>query len=101
MADPIEYRLGSVEFVRAEISSKIRTGAQLAALPVEMAFVEKGMQPSGPDWGAAAWEANPGPNKAAARRIRTHSVAGTFDVYTRHTDNPEIPIKFAGQIKVK
>lgn len=97
----IEYRLGSVEYVRAEVSSKTRTGAQLAALTVEMAFPLKGVQPVTGDWGAAAWEASPGANKAVARRLRTHSVVGTFDVYTRHTDTPEVPIKSAGQIRVK
>lgn len=100
MADPIEVRLGSTEYVRAEVTSKIRTGAQLAAFPVEIAVTAKGVKPVTGDWVAGAWEASPGANKAVARRVYTFATAGIQDVYTRHTDNPEVPIKFAGQYKV-
>lgn len=98
---PIEYQLGSEEFVRAEVTSKLRTGAQLAALPVEVARVPAGTKPTSGDWGAGAWEANPGNNKAVARRLFTYDELGRFDIYTRHTDNPEVPIKLAGSILVK
>ena len=101
MAEPIPYSLDTEEFVRAEVSSKVRTGAQLVALPVELALVPRGSKPGVGDWGAGAWEAGPGANKAVARRLYTLSTAGQFDVYTRHTDNPEVPIKFAGTVLVR
>lgn len=100
--EPIEYRINTVEFVRAEVSSKIRTGAQLVLLPIEIAIVAKGVTvPTAGAWAAGVWEAGPGANKAIARRVFTFTTAGQFWVYTRHTDAPETSIKFAGAVMVK
>jgi len=99
--DLIQYRLGSVEYVRAKLTSKTRTGAQIAAGTVKMALMPAGTDPASGDFALAAWELNPGTNYAIARILWTFNVAGKFDVFLQYTDSPETPIKLAGRVQVR
>jgi hypothetical protein len=99
--DLIEYRLNTQELVRARVSDKVLTGVQLAADPVAIAVVAKGATPAAGDFQVATWVTPPEPNAAIAERLYVLTEAGTFDVYTKVTDTTEVPIKLAGQIRVK
>lgn len=69
----------------------------LSADPVSLAFKTTG-KPSGGDWHAAAWD-----DKAARILIGPGGVAltaGTYTVWVKVTDDPEIPVIPAGSLVI-
>lgn len=69
---------------------------------VEMAFTQPGVDPDVGDWNAAEWETDPSGPKYFARLLVGPGAGGldlgkgTFAVWVRATDNPEIPVRRAG-----
>jgi hypothetical protein len=74
---------------------------------VQMAFPLPGVEPSGGDWQAASWESDVGttPPSYFARclvgPLGTVILAdGTYDVWVKITDTPEIPVRKVGALVV-
>jgi hypothetical protein len=74
---------------------------------VQMAFPLTGLAPIGVDWKGASWETDPTvtPNVYYARCLvgpggAVVLAAGMYDVWLKVTDNPEVPIRKAGQVRV-
>jgi hypothetical protein len=72
---------------------------------VEAAFVAPGTNPAAPDWRLGSWEtkgtsyfarALVGPGPGAVIDLP----AGTYRMWVRVTDNPEIPVLEAGNVRV-
>jgi hypothetical protein len=69
-----------------------------------MAFPSRGVAPVSGDWKTAAWETDSTTTPATyyARLLvgpgGTAYQAGTYDVYVKVTDNPEIPVLLAGEL---
>lgn len=98
----------STEYVRVPIAAT-SSGATVDPTgdTVQMAFPVHGVDPVNADWKAASWEtdATITPHAYYARCLVGPSqvvlAAGTYDVWVKVTDNPEIPARLAGQLQVK
>ncbi len=74
---------------------------------VQMAFLTPGVTPQAGDWKTAGWEVNTVTNPhtySAKCLIGPNGViqlaAGAWDVWVKITDNPEVPAKKSGQLRV-
>jgi len=74
---------------------------------VQMAFLAPGTDPTGPDWVTGSWESDTtivGHPIRYARVVVGPSgkvlVKGSYVVWVRVTDSPEIPVKQAGLLQV-
>lgn len=85
---------GSTEYLYADVTSNIELDTQT----VEMAYATTIDAVSA--WTTAAWQGTAGTERTA-RALFTFADAGNFHVFVRITDNPEIPILDAGNLKVK
>lgn len=75
--------------------------ADLSALTVEMAIIARGTLPVEADWKTATWLDS---NDAALLIGPSSSniiAAGSYDVYVRVTDPPEVPVMKAGSLVVQ
>lgn len=98
----------SLEYVRVPVqATKLGVLVDISGDTVQMAFPAAEVDPAAPDWKAATWEADPTvtPNVYYARCLvgpgGTVTLSlGTFDVWVKVTDNPEIPARRAGQLRV-
>jgi hypothetical protein len=97
----------SKEYVRVPVSAT-ESGQPVDPTgdTVEMAFKTSG-EPSGGDWKAASWETDNSVSPVVyyARCLvgpgGTVTLAdGTYDVYVRVTDSPEIPVTNVGKLVV-
>lgn len=98
----------SLDYVRVPVSA---VSAGLPINPtsdqVQMAFPVHGLDPVAGDWKTAIWEtdATVTPNVYYARCLVgpggtvTLSV-GTYDVWCKVTDNPEVPARNSGELQV-
>jgi hypothetical protein len=94
----------SKEYVRVPISAREGSGAvNPTSRPVDLAFMPLGTNPASGDWVVAAWETDgstyyaratvgPGGSKVLA--------AGTYTVWVRVQDSPEIPVRPAGLFRI-
>jgi hypothetical protein len=98
----------SNEYVRVQIQA---TSAGSAVDPtadaVQLAFVLEGTTPVSGDWKAGTWEidATTTPTTDYARALVGSAgvitlAAGTYDVFVKVSDNPEVPVKKAGPMRV-
>jgi hypothetical protein len=102
-----EISTASLEYVRVPVSA---TSSGAAVNPtsntVQMAFKTSGT-PAGADWKTASWDTDttthPDTYRAQCLVGQSGTVtlaAGTYAVWVRITDSPEVPAKRAGLIKV-
>jgi hypothetical protein len=107
MAAPLEISSLSKEYIRVPVSA---TAAGVPVNPtadvVQMAFVTSG-EPAGGDWKSADWETNAetSPPTYYARCLvgpgGTVTLAdGTYQIWVKVTDSPEVPVKRAGVLVV-
>jgi hypothetical protein len=98
----------SKEYVRVRVAAK-NAGAVVnpTADVVEMAFTLADAEPTTPDWKTASWETDAAtePDTYFARCLvgpgGTVTLAdGTYQVWVRVTDSPEIPVKKSGVLVV-
>ncbi|SRR5260221_9981483 len=75
---------------------------------VQLAFIAEGSTPASGDWKTGSWEtdATTTPVTYFARALVGPSggvitlAANTYDVFVKITDNPEVPVKKAGPMRV-
>lgn len=98
----------SREFVRVQLKAT-EAGQQVdpSLDPVEMAFTVPGTEPLVGDWKTAGWEADFSQSRPIyfARTLvgpgGTHLLTdGTYDVWVRVTDSPEVPVSNAGRLVI-
>lgn len=89
----VEVTLGSVEYLYADVTSNLTLDTQ----PVEMAYATTIDSVSA--WETATWE-GAAATARTAKALFTFDAVGTFTVFVRITDNPEVPIVEAGKLKV-
>jgi hypothetical protein len=95
----------STEYLRVPVSAR-SSGAWVNPTSdvVALALPYRGVVPVSGDWKAATWETDSTTTPATyyARLLvgpgGTAYQAGTFDVFVKVTDNPEIPVLLAGEV---
>jgi hypothetical protein len=103
-----ELSTASLEYVQVAISAEeAGTAVDPTADTVQMAFIAGATAPVTGDWKTASWTTDPTtyPPTYRAQCLVGPSgtvtlAAGTWTVWVKVTDSPEIPVKRAGQIKV-
>lgn len=94
----------SLERVKVEVAATVNGVAYNPTVDtVVMAFKRPKDTPDTADWKTASWETIAG--KYYARALVgpggvIELTAGRWDVWVKVTDNPEVPVKDAGQIEV-
>jgi hypothetical protein len=93
----------STEFVRVPVTATVAgLSYDPTADTVQMAFTTTG-DPGPDDWHSATWETVGSVSHARCLIGPTGGIAlpaGTYTVYVRVTDNPEIPVKQAGYLTI-
>jgi len=95
----------STVFVKSKITATVNGVYPYnpTADTVEAAFVAPGVNPAALDWKAASWETQ-GTSYFARCLVGPAGVvtlaAGTYKMWVRVTDNPEIPVLEAGNVRV-
>lgn len=96
----------TLEYVRIQVSAAAAgTPINPTGDTVTMAFVTPGATPGVADWHTATWDT------ATANGVYTAQClvgpggtatlpAGVYSVWIKVTDNPEIPVRQAGQIQI-
>lgn len=82
----------SVEYLNVPVTSDVTLDAQ----PVELAVVQG--QPAEDDWQTAAWQGSAGTTRTARLEPFIPPGTGTYSVFVRITDSPEVPVFRAGRI---
>lgn len=103
MSRQLEILSGSIEYVRTEIVvSKEGASYNPTADQVDFAFVAAGDDVDTASWTTGSWET------AAARFYARCLVGadvvlpeGTYSVYVKVSDAPEIPLKYVGQLAMR
>lgn len=98
----------SLEYVKVPVAARESGAAiDITSDVVEMAFTLQDVAPLSGDWEAAAWEtdATTTPDTYLARCLVGPSgtatlTAGTYDVWVRVTDTPEIVARKAGNLEI-
>ena len=95
----------STEYVNVPVSARVAGSAvNPTADVVAMALPYRGVAPVSGDWKTASWETDSTTTPAThyARLLvgpgGTAYQVGSFDVYVKVTDNPEIPVLLAGEV---
>ena len=83
--------IGTTEYVEATIYAGVSLSAQAVAFSFDRAA-----------WITAAWTGSAGTQRDARALVNTGNLpaAGTYDLYVRVTDNPEIPVFSVGKVTV-
>lgn len=98
----------STEYVEIPVSV-VKSGAVVSptADTVQFAFMPLGKAPGVSDWHAGDWETLPGPPAVYMARVLvgpgTGGVvvpAGSYVVWVKVTDNPEVPVLQAGTLVI-
>jgi hypothetical protein len=103
-----EISTASLEYVRVRVAA---TSAGAAVNPtsdaVSMAFIAGAAAPVSGDWKTASWDtdATTTPVTYRAQCLVGPSgtvtlAAGTYTVWVKVTDSPEVPVRRAGQLRV-
>ncbi len=98
----------SSEYVRVSVAAAVNgTDIDPTGDTVQMAFVPQGAVPAVSDWKTASWEtdATVQPPIHYVRAVVGPTgiitlTPGVFDTYVKVVDNPELPVKNAGQMRV-
>jgi hypothetical protein len=94
----------SLEYVNVRVTAKlVKTAYNPTTKPVDMAFVSTSSSPADDDWNTAEWETVDGEYiaKCLVGPTGTRSLdPGTYAVYVRVTDDPEVPVIYAGVLEV-
>jgi hypothetical protein len=108
MADTTLSKL-SLEYVAVPITHFTANG--VAANPtsdsVYLAFKLRGARPAAGDWIAAAWETDAGPPVQYLAKVlvgpggAVQLSPGTYTVWAKVTDNPEVPILSGGTLIIE
>lgn len=73
--------------------------------PVSLAFLPNGITPTSGDWHSAVWQTNGGVNYAVCLVGPANGgvvlATGTWTVWAKVTDDPEVPVLMAGYLNVK
>lgn len=95
------------EYVRVSVSATAN-GSPINPTTdvVAMAFVAPTVNPQSGDWQTASWDTNPTNGVYTAQCLvgpggTIALAAGTYTVWVRVTDNPEIPVRVAGGLLVQ
>lgn len=90
----------SVEYARVRLTADVELNSQT----VELAFLSSyTAEPSGGDWHAATWLTPAGTTRTAGVLIGPGALVlaeGTWNVWWRLTDTPEVPARKAGRITI-
>jgi hypothetical protein len=90
----------SVEYARVRIIANVDLGSQL----VEIAFVgSRTTEPVSGDWVTASWLGSTGTTREAGVLVGpgAHVLAeGTWYLWFRLTDSPEVPARYAGTLRI-
>ena len=97
-----------LEYVRVRVYAETNgVAVDPTADTVEMAFIAGDANPTSPDWKAASWETDSTtvPATYYARCLvgtggTVALAAGLYQVWTRITDSPEVPVKKSGQLQI-
>lgn len=97
----IDFNLGTLENLRARVVVS-EDAVDPTSLVVEFALPLEGVAPS--TWVAGTWEIGGPPYYAhviAGVGQTLDPAAGTYDLWLRLTDTPEIPIRLTGKVVVR
>jgi hypothetical protein len=111
LVSPADWRVMSIVTVPASTLEYLpiwvrmkQNGAWLdpTSDPVETALTAQGVDPVGGDWVAGDWTTDSSctPHRFYARRTLNGVAAGSYDVWCRITDDPEVPVRRCGTLKV-
>lgn len=97
----------STVYVKSRVTATVNgsTSYNPTGDPVEIAFKSPGVDPVAPDWAMGSWE-TVGTSGYYARLLvgpgpgGLNLAVGTYDMWIRVTDNPEIPVMQAGPLRV-
>lgn len=102
----LTYSSLSLEYVRVPVSA---VAAGVAVNPtgdtVQLAFITPLTNPTSGDWKAGSWDTEAATGTYFAQCLIGPSgtitlAAGTYAVWVKVTDNPEIPVRMCGQILI-
>jgi hypothetical protein len=108
MARPLVIPVGSLEYVRVPVYAT-SSGAQVNPTGdvVQMAFLPGSQAPESGDWKTASWDtdATTTPTTYRARCLvgpagTVTLTRGTYTVWVKITDSPEVPVRAVGSLKV-
>lgn len=107
-SEPLTISSLSLEYVRVPVSARVSGNpVNPTSDTVAMAFMVGRTNPSVGDWKSASWDtdATTTPTTYRAQCLVGPSgtvtlVPGVYQVWIKVTDNPEVPIKLAGPLKV-
>lgn len=108
MAAPLVIPAGSLEYVRVPVYAE-SSGAQVnpTADTVQMAFLAGSQAPESGDWKSASWDtdATTTPTTYRAQCLvgpagTVTLTRGTYTVWVKITDSPEVPVRPVGSLKV-
>jgi len=92
----------SLEFVRVTVTNPDMVSFDPSGDVVQFAFVSPGKTPT--TWFAGSWDTSAGTYDAKILVGPSGTVTlskGRYDVYLRITDNPEIPVRLAGNLTIE
>lgn len=96
----------SLEYVRVRVSATVAgSPVNPTGDPVQMAFITPGAVPGPGDWNTAGWDTAPTGGVYTAQCLigpggTITLPAGVYAVWVKITDNPEIPVRQAGAIRL-
>ena len=100
MASAIRIPVSSTEYLKVSITADVTLSAQT----VDIAIIPARGRPVALDWKPAAWTGSPGTTRAAMILIGPGTAnviaLGEYDVWTKVSDNPEVPTDPAGRLTV-
>lgn len=99
MVQPLTIPSSSVEYVKSKV-----TGSYTTLMPVQMAIVTAGSEPTSGDYVTAAWDGTDG-DAYAKVLIGTGTTVGVkteglYGVWVKITATPEIPVIHCGQLRI-
>lgn len=97
----------SLQYVRYSITALVNgVPYNPTADVVQFAFTQTGVDPVSGDWKTGSWETVVGPPQLYVARCLvgpagTIALAkGTYNVYVKVTDSPEVPVLFVDTLKI-
>lgn len=108
MASPLTIPTGSLEYVRVPVYAEA-AGAQVDPTgdTVQMAFMPGSQTPEAGDWKSATWDSDTSTTPATYRAQCLIGPSGTvtlnrgtYTVWVKITDSPEVPVRPVGSLKV-
>lgn len=109
MANPTSV-LSSLSTEMVQVPIEARLGGSTNSDPtkdlVQLAFIAGTGKPGTSDWNAGSWATDPGPEYLAQCLVGPGPGGvvlqiGTYQIWVKITDNPEIPVLQAGQLVIE